>query len=415
MAQIREILQDMNPWWKGEFNVEFNERELHKTIQKYLPLKQIVAFTGLRRVGKTTLMLKIIEDEVRGGLNSHNILFFSFDEFKDIEIDNLIKVYEEILEKDIRKGKYLLLFDEIQKLNDWENKIKRIYDTFRNIKIIISGSESLFIKNKSRAILAGRIFEFKVETLTFKEFLDFKDFNHKPLNLYNKDLKKLFNEFIFTLGFPELVGIKEKEIIKKYIKESILEKVIYNDIPKLFKIKDVSILESLFNIFLEEPGQIVEISKLANELNISRQSLSLYLRYLEDSFLIRKLYNYSRNKRKIERKLKKYYPTMLSPDLLFKDDILSKSKTFEWLIINQLKAEFFWRDPYKNEVDIIKDNIPIEIKYGKIDLNGILLFMDKFKVNNGYVISLNEEEEKTFKNKKVKIIPAFKFLISNHI
>ena len=282
MAQIKDVLPDMNSWWKEKFEVEFNERELHKKVQKYLPLRQIIAFTGLRRVGKTTLMLKIIEDEIKKGVNPEDILFFSFDEFKNIELDEVIKAYEEIFEKDIRKGKHLILFDEIQKLDNWENKIKRIYDTFRNIKIIISGSESLFIKNKSRAILAGRIFEFKVETLTFKEFLNFKKVSYKPINLYKKELIKLFNEFTLTLGFPELVDVKEKEIIRKYVKESILEKVIYSDIPRLFKIKDVSILESLYNILLEDPGEIVEISKLAKELNVSRQSLSNYLKYLED-------------------------------------------------------------------------------------------------------------------------------------
>jgi len=408
MAQIKDVLPDMNPWWKEEFKIEFKEREMHKKIQKYLPLKQIIAFTGLRRVGKTTLMLKIVEDEIKRGFKPRNILFFSFDEFKNIEVDELIKAYEDILEKEIRKGKHLILFDEIQKLDNWENKLKRIYDTFKDIKIIISGSESLFIKNKSRAILAGRIFEFKVETLTFKEFLNFKDFNYKPINLHKKELMKLFSEFISTLGFPELVNIKEKEIIIKYVKESILGKVIYSDIPKLFKIKDVSILESLYNIFLEEPGQIIEISKLADELNVSRQSISNYIKYLEDSFLIRKLYNYSRNKRKVERKLKKYYPTVISPELLFKDDLLSKSKVFEWMIINQLKAEFFWRDPYKNEVDIVKDNIPIEIKYGKIEKEGVIVFMEKFKVNKGYIISLDKEE-----NGKIEIVPAFKFLLGN--
>lgn len=409
MAQIKDVLPDMNPWWKDEFKVDFNERELHKKIQKYIPLRQIMAFTGLRRVGKTTLMLKVIEDEIKKGTNKENILFFSFDEFKNIEIDEVIKAYEDILEKNIRKEKYLILLDEVQKLDNWENKIKRIYDTFKNIKIIISGSESLFIKNKSRAILAGRIFEFRVEPLTFKEFLTFKKVDYKPINLYKKELKKLFDEFTLTLGFPELVNIKDKEIIKKYIKESILEKVIYNDIPKLFKIKDVSVLESLYNIFLDEPGQIVEIFKLAKDLNVSRQSLSNYLKYLEDSFLIRKLYNYSKNKRKIERKLKKYYPTIISPDLLFKEDSLSKSKIFEWLIINQLKAEFFWRDPYKNEVDIVKDSIPIEIKYGKIEDKGVKIFMKKFKIKKGYIISYDKEEKG-----EVEIIQGFKFLLENN-
>jgi len=128
-----------------------------------------------------------------------------------------------------------------------------------------------------------------------------------------------------------LVGIKDKNIIKKYIKESIVEKIIYRDIPKIFKIKDITIIESLLNILMEEPGQIIEISKLAKELKISRQTLSNYLTYLKESFLIRKLYNFSRNRRKVERKLRKYYPTIISVDLLFREDDFSKSKVFEWL------------------------------------------------------------------------------------
>ena len=217
-----------------------------------------------------------------------------------------------------------------------------------------------------------------------------------------------------TLGFPELVDIKDKSIIKKYVKESIVEKIFYIDIPRLFKISDASVLEPLLNIFMEEPGQLLELSDLAQELKISRQTLSNYLTYLEESFLLRKLYNFSKNRRKVERKLKKYYPTLISVDLLFKDDDLSKSRVFEWSMVNQLKPEFFWRDPYKKEVDIVlvDDKIsPIEVKYGRIDLTGLSAFMRKFKVSQGYVISTREEREQKIDDKTISIIPAFKFLL----
>lgn len=415
MAKIKEVLQDLNPWWKEEFKIEFKEREVYKQIQKFMSLPQIIALTGLRRVGKTTLMFKIVEDYIRIGSNSKSIVYFSFDEFREVEIREVMKVYEEFMEKDFRKGKYLLLLDEIQKLRNWEDQLKGVYDTFgKNIKIIISGSESLFIRKKSKETLAGRIFEFKVEPLSFKEFLLFKDVNFKPIGLYEKELTKLFKEFTLTFGFPELVNIKEKDVIKKYIKESIVEKVVYRDIPKLFKIKDISIIESLLNVFMEDPGQLVEISELAKELKISRQTLSNYLLYLEESFLIKKLYNFSRSRRKVERKLKKYYPTIISVDILFREDDTSKSKVFEWLMVSQLKAEFFWRDPYKNEVDIViidRKPIPIEIKYGKIDISGLLAFMKKFKVNGGYVISPDKEGIQKTDGKTISVIPAFKFLL----
>ena len=415
MAKIKDALQDLNPWWKSEFRIEFKEREIYKQLQKYMRLPQILAFTGLRRVGKTTLMYKIVEDFIKDGFSPRNIVYFSFDEFKESELRDVIKEYEELMEKDLRKGKYMILFDEIQKLQDWENQLKSIYDAFKNnIKIIVSGSESLFIRKKSKETLAGRMFEFKVEPLLFREFLYFKGVNLRPTNLYEKELNRLFSEFILTLGFPELVNIKEKDVIRKYVKESIVEKILYRDMQKLFKIKDTSTIESLLNIIMEEPGQIVEISGLANELKVSRQTLSNYLTYLENSFLIRKLYNFSKNRRKVERKLKKYYPTIVSTDLLFKEDVFSKSKIFEWVMINQLKPEFFWRDKYKNEIDMVITNnksIPIEIKYGKIDFHGLLAFMKKFSISEGYLISSNREEKQKIEGKEISVIPAYKFLL----
>lgn len=415
MPEIKEALRDFNPWWKGEFKVEFKEREVYLQIQKYLILPQIIAFTGLRRIGKTTLILKIAEDCIKKGADARNIVYFSFDEFKGVEIRKIMAEYEILMERDFGKGKYMLLLDEIQKLDNWENQIKGIYDAFgKKIKIIISGSESLFIKRKSKETLAGRIFDFKVEPLSFKEFLLFKGAEFKPIGLYEKELGRLLDEYTLTLGFPELVNISNKEIIKKYIKESIVEKVIFRDIHDLFKIKDVSLIESLLNIFLEEPGQIVDISELSKELGISRQTVSSYLTYLEDSFLIKKLYNYSKNRRKVERKLKKYYPTIISADLLFRDDELSKSKVFEWMLIMQIRAEFFWRDPYKNEVDavLVENNpLPVEIKYGKIDTDGIRTFMKKFKVNEGIIITKNKEEQHKYNNSVISFVPAFKFLL----
>jgi len=414
MTNIRDALNKLNPWWKEEFNIIFKEREVYKELKKFLELPQIISFTGLRRVGKTSLMLKIINDYLDNKFDPLNIIYFSFDEFKEVKLDNIIAEYEAIMEKEFGKDKHLLLLDEIQKVNNWQNQLKAIYDLFKGkVKIIISGSESLFIRKLSKESLAGRIFEFKIELLSFKEFLIFKDFDYRKLNLnlYEKELKRLFNDYKLSLGFPELVNIKDKEIIRKYIKETILEKIIYNDLQKLFKIKEISVLESLMNILMEGPGQIIDLSSLAKELSISRQTLSNYLYYLEKSFLIRKLYNFSKNRRKIERKLKKYYPSVISAELLFKEDEYSNSKVFEWLIVNQLKAEFFWRDVYKNEVDIILNDKPIEIKYGNLEFWGLIKFMKKFNVKHGYIISKDKEEKHKDKGYIIEVIPAYKFLL----
>ncbi|DAC72253.1 MAG TPA: hypothetical protein DSN98_06095 [Thermoplasmata archaeon] len=415
MTKIRDILIESNPWWKTSFTLEYKERDIYHQISKFLTTKQIIALTGLRRVGKTTLLFKIIQDHIQKKFDPKNILYFSFDEFRETEIRDILTEYEQLMERTIENQPYLLILDEIQKVENWEEQLKRLYDTHgKHIKIIISGSESLFIKKRSKETLSGRIFEFKIESLSFKEYLRFKNRNLQHINLYEKELAALFKEYVHTQGFPELVDIKEKEIIKKYLKESIVEKVIYRDIPRLFKIKDISLLESLLNIIMEEPGQLIEFSALSQELHLSRQTLSTYLRYLEESFLIRKLYNHSRSRRKVERKLKKYYPAIPSADLLYKEDSVSQSKVFETILVNQLNAEYFWRDSYQNEVDIIRINKkiePIEIKYGKIETKSLLKFMEKFHVDTGYIISSNKEETYKINNKHIQIIPAYEFLL----
>ncbi len=414
MAQINDYLIEMNPWWKGGLELEYKDREIYNKIIKFMGLKQIITLTGLRRVGKTTLMMKIIKDAIKSGTSKNNILYFSFDEFKNATIKNILDEYSKTMQIDIKSGKYLILLDEIQKLENWEEQLKTIYDLYnKNIKIIISGSESLFIKKKSKETLAGRLFEFKVNNLTFKEYVNFKEEKIDNVKLYSKELEKLFDTFIKTLGFPELTEITDYEIIKKYIKESIIDKIIYKDIPTLIKIKDITILERILNTITENPGQIIEINSYSKELNISRQSLSNYLHYLESAYLIKKLYNFSKNKRKTERKLKKYYPVLVLPQLLFSNDNLVKSKVFETIIVNQLGAEFFWRDQYKNEVDIILADgqiKPIEIKYGNIDTKGVITFMEKYKIKEGFIITKDKEDIITTDNKKIILIPAYKYL-----
>ncbi|MBI5392575.1 ATP-binding protein [Candidatus Woesearchaeota archaeon] len=415
MPQIKEMLQLNNPWWEESFSFQYKERAIYTKIEKFLFVPQIISFTGLRRVGKTTLMLRIVQEYITKEIPQKNIIYFSFDNFKQIELLQILAEYQRLMQKEFRKEKFLLLLDEIQKLDNWQEQLKTVYDLYsKNVKIIITGSESLFIKRRIKESLAGRIFEFKVEPLTFEEFLVFKGINYPVIPIYEKQFSTLFKEYMQTMGFPELVNIIDKEFINKYISEGIIEKVIYSDLQQIFGLKETASLQSLMNILMNNPGEIMELNDIAKELKISRQTVANYISYLEDSFLLRKLYNYSGNRRKIERKLKKYYPTLISPEMLFKEEDYMQSKIFEWFVINQLKAEFFWRDPYKKEVDAVLANekiIPIEIKYGKIEINNLLSFMTKFNCKQGYIISKEKKDTIKEDNKRIEIIPAYLFFL----
>lgn len=408
MTKITDALKETNKWWKTEFKIDYKPRETYKDIKKFAETGQIIALIGLRRVGKTTILLKFVRDKLDEGIRPENIVYFSFDDFRDITLKEVLTEYAELMMKDLDSEKYIFLFDELQKIPGWEEQLKRLYDNYRNIRFLISGSESLFIRKQTRESLAGRFFEFKICPFSFKEFLGFKGIQIKNIELNSEELKKLFKEYAATNGFPEMFG-QDNEIIKKYVKENIIEKIIYRDIPQIFPVKDPAALYSLFKIILSQPGAILNLDDLASELGMTRQTTSLYLDYLEKSFLIVKLYNYSKNQRTSEKKLKKYYPTIIPPDLFAKDDW---AKILETIIVLQTKAQFFWRDARKNEVDIIdtrKGVRPIEIKSGKIDSKGLLAFMKKFKTNEALIITLNQESQQD----NIKIVPAYKFLFSD--
>lgn len=408
--RLKEALINSNKWWKGLFELEFKHREIYAEIERFFSKKQIVALVGLRRTGKTTIMLKLVQEALKTMQKEH-VVYFSFDEFKEITLRDVLKNYERLMGKNTALGNYLFLFDEIQKVENWEEQLKRLYDENQNIKFIISGSESLFVRKKSRESLAGRIYEFQIKNLNFKEYLNFKNKRLDNFQLYKEEILKEFQNFIISNGFPEIID-ENKEDCGKYIKENVIERIIYRDIPQITKVNDPAILEQIFKIILYSPGEIINMVNLARDLGIARQTVSTYLDYLEKSYLIKKLYNYSRNVRKTQKRFKKYYPTIIAPDIAENREYFPK--IFETILINHLNVEFFWRDEFKNKVDIIQLEplTAIEIKSGEIkerDLISLEKFIKKFKPKRAIIISY--EIKKTIKS--IQIIPFYEYLLSN--
>ena len=407
---IKEYMKKANPWWSENFTavtLNYKERDICKKIVERMHLRFIIALTGLRRIGKTTLMMKILDQEIVKGFDKYKIFYFSFDEFFEIRIMELLDIYEEVFQKIQRDKKYLIVLDEIQKIKNWSEQLKVIYDLYPNIKFLISGSESLFIRRKSKESLAGRIFEFKVEPLSFKEFLRFKGVNISNVFIQKEAIIDNLKQFLLTNGFPEIIDFKEEDA-RKYMKEGVIDKIIYSDFVQVFEVKNTKIVKSIFNIIYNEPGQIIEIQKLSKELGISRGILSNYLEYLEEAFLIKRLYNYSRNARKTQRKLKKFYSTLTNPLLVGQNF----PKLFEQFVAVQLNAEFFWRDVFKNEVDIVLHDplTAIEVKSGEVrerDLDSLKKFRELFKPKNAFVISYDVEKE----IEGIKIVPFYKYLL----
>jgi len=411
-------LQKHNKHWKEGFFYEFEKhRDLFKKLTPLMEKKQIIAITGLRRTGKTVLLKQLINFLINNKVKRRNILYFPFDEEKP-DIDKLIEEYAEITDIDLNKDKLYIFLDEIQKLENWQEQVKVYYDACPKAKIFISGSASLFIRKKATESLAGRIFLLELPILTFTEFLKFRNKENllKHPKMFSNELKRELLIY-FKRNFIEIIN--EDDETAKFYMESIINKIVYEDIPMLFPVENPDKLKAIVRAIYSNPGMIIKYENLARDLGLSSKTTEKYIFYLLQAKVIKKLYNFSRNFLTSEKKLKKFYVT--APCLCFLNDEFSIPKVAENIVA--MDADFFWRDSFKNEVDCIlkRDSkpLPVELKFrSKIrndDNKGLIKFMDKFNVSSGIMITKDERAEKQIEKRTIKFIPLWKWLIDEKL
>jgi hypothetical protein len=420
-----EKLAKFNEWWTTK-KVKASLLKLHKRplffrIKKYIEDRQILLITGLRRVGKTTLMYQLIQYLLDKKVRPERIVYFSFDE-EIADFQDLIKTYEEkILLKKIQDEKIYIFLDEIQKCENWQNEIKILYDLYPNIKFIISGSASVQINRKAKESLAGRIFDFLLEPLTFKEFLKWKDvkFDEKRIELFQREILPLFYDYLRKGGFPEIVHEANDEKIRDYVKNNVIDRIIYRDLPEEFGIKDYELLKTLVEMIAREPGMIINYDALSRDLHRNKKTIMNYFFYLEYAMLIKIIANYRKGFLVSSRKLKKAYiaNTAISFALVenfFSDRFLEKvAENFAVIVTD---AKNYYRNKY--EIDIIlrkgKKIVPIEVKYGygKLEINSLLKFLSEFNIKRAIILTKDVFDKKTIEKRKILLLPLWSFSLT---
>ncbi len=358
--------------------------------------------------------------------------FFSFDEEETQGKECLVFIINYFLNN--FKSGYIFL-DEIQYIKDWEGVLKRYYD-LKNVKFIVSGSESLEL-SRAKETLAGRIMTFRLEPLAFREYLELKGKKLEIKDVTINDMKAIeglykslikekeffeheFLEYLYKGAFPELVNENDESVIKKYIYELIVKKIIYRDIPVIFDIKRRDLLFELFRYTCNNSSNLFQIKSLCNIFNADYATVSNYLFYLRSAFLIHTAESYSKSLAKRMRRNKKIYvvhPSVACAVLGYGRNMLIE-KILGQYVETLFSKEFFWRDRHKNEVDVIlvnKDITPIEIKYQShiesSNLKGLLKFMKRFDIDKGIVVTKNLLEKREVDKKELLFIPAWLFLL----
>lgn len=369
---MEEILYQYNPWWEESvFNDEIipRERYLGKLI-KYLDSKQIISLTGLRRVGKTTLMKLIIKELIGKGISSKYILYVSLDDylFHQKSIIEIIDEYRKLHKLKIEEKIYLFL-DEVTYKDNFHIQLKNIYDS-QNTKIFAASSSASMLKDK-KASLTGRAITLEIKPLDLEEYLFFKGITVKKRDkqLY----KSYFLDYIKDGGMPENVLNPNREYLM-----NLVDDIIQKDITAFHGLKNHQILRDYFLLLMERSGKQLSINKIAKILSISPDTSRRYLNYFESTYLIHLLPRWGKTNQKL-LSAKKIYASDLGIKHLFMGtrDLGSYFENYIYLALRNNKILYYI---YENTVEIdfyTDDKILIESKfYSKLNEKQNKLFSE---------------------------------------
>jgi len=415
-------LSRFNRWWTTssvppEFLPQL-ARDALDEVKRSIEWRQATLLYGLRRVGKTTLMYQTIDSLLRSGVSPLNILYFSFDELA-FDVKDVLEDYQKhVLNSTFEsfKGRVYVFFDEIQKVRDWENKVKVYYDLYPRVKFFLSGSASITLSKRLRESMAGRVISFRIPPLSFREFLKLNDLNPadaaKNPGIWGRQIIPLFYRYLKFGSFPELARIQDESFARRYIIEAVVERIIYKDIPAEFGVRDVELLRELMYIVANNPGQLVKFSELSKNLGRDIRTISSYFQYLEYGLIVKFLFNYRGSPVASMRKNRKVYPATPNVSFAYNPDVAGMlPKLLENTVVASVDANYFFRNSF--EVDIVVDDgaatTAIEIKKGGDEEKQLTKFQRRVgkRKFSGIVVSLEDESSGKFPT-----IPAWKFLLS---
>lgn len=415
---------------------DFIERELPEIKEREIDIPinsgKVVSIVGARRTGKTFLLYKTIEN-LRNSIQSDRIVYLNFEDDRifpaSLNTMNLfLESYYELFPNN-KSQKVYFFFDEIQEIEKWELFIRRIYDN-ENCNIFITGSSSKLLIKEISSALRGRSISYELFPLSFRECLLFKGVKFTKYSSSSvSQVINLFNEYYSSTAFPELINM-DKELRRKSLNEY-LDLIIYKDIVEKYNVSNIYLMKYLIKFLFSNSANLISINKIFNELKlaglkVSRNSVYEYISYLEDSYTIFSLPIYTRNLRERQRNPQKYYAldTGLRMAMTISED---KGKLLESIVFMELRRQtkdvFYYFS--SKEVDFIREkdnqleliNVCYELNSlgtRKREINSLLNAMKELDVEDSLLLTGDEEGEEIINNKKIRIIPVWKWLLETN-
>lgn len=278
--------------------------ERKQYLDKILPFINtpfIKVLTGMRRIGKTTLMMTIKNDVLKD-VPEENKLYLNFEEFKNMDIKNYEDLYyivKPFLER--QQGMKYFFFDEIQTVGGWQKLINGLR-LEKDCDIYVAGSRKTLLDGELSTLLTGRYVEFEIRSFTFKEYCEYRG------NFETKE--RMFEEYMTTGGLPALLDFNERSVKQVYL--DFYSTVVYRDILGGNPTKTMDLVDRVINFIMINIGNTFSANRIKNFLKNGQRTTSVdtilnILKRCEDAYLIKKAPRYEINGKKILKTEEKYY------------------------------------------------------------------------------------------------------------
>ena len=265
----------------------------------------IKVITGVRRSGKSTLLLMFKEYLIKNDISTDNIIYINFESAIYDDIKDYKDLYKFVASK-IKQGKMYLLLDEVQNVTAWEKAVNSFKVDF-DIDIYITGSNAYLLSSELSTLLSGRYIEIKIYPLSFKEYLIFNNYD-------KNNLEEKFNEYLKYGGLPAITLIKDNsDLVLSYL-DDIYNTIVKKDIIDRNNIKDTALLENIIRYLSNNIGSPISTTKISNYLNSNKitsnsnhQTVDNYLNMLKKSFIVYKAVRTDIKSKALLKTLGKYY------------------------------------------------------------------------------------------------------------
>jgi uncharacterized protein len=395
------------------------EREILNQLSSVVVAPQIVVLTGLRRVGKSTLLAQVANKYLQDG--------FYFVNFEDERLLNFqVKDFDLLHETLISLFGYkkTFLFDEIQNVPEWERFVRRLHD--QGYKFIVTGSNASLLSQELGTRLTGRSIRVELFPFSFREFLSFKKEEIPSLKVLTTkqrgQLLKLANKYIVSGGIPDSLKYPELEIHK-----TLYDDVLYRDIATRYKVDNVKSLKELTFYLISNISTLMSFNKLKDLLKLgSVNTVKSYIDYLENSwlFFIVNKYAYSIKEQQIATKKIYSIDTGLVSSVGFSFSE-NKGKLMEnvvYLHLRRKKQEIFYYKTIQNyEIDFYlpRENTFIQVSQNftlpeteEREIRAITSAANEQKEGMTYMV-VTERDKKTREREglQIQVVPLYEWLL----